>query len=96
MPTPPNITMLLKRLYLPYTRTLSSTCAASSRVGVRISARIGMRPRASRTAGLAISRCSIGSVKPAVLPVPVCAPPIRSAPDRMVGMACAWIGVGVS
>ena len=53
--------------------------------GVRISARIGSLPLASRTAGVAISRCSIGSVKPAVLPVPVCAPPSRSAPDRMVG-----------
>jgi hypothetical protein len=89
------MTMLVSLLYLPYVCTLSSTCAASSRVGVRISARIGRRPRASRTAGLAIRRCSIGSVKPAVLPVPVWAPPIRSAPDSTVGMACTWIGVGV-
>ena len=64
--------------------------------GVRISARIGSLPRASRTAGVAISRCSIGSAKPAVLPVPVCAPPSRSPPDSTAGMACAWIGVGVS
>ena len=52
-------------------------------------------PRASRTAGLAMSRCSIGSTKPAVLPVPVWAPPMTSPPERTAGIACAWIGVGV-
>ena len=39
-------------------------------------------------------RCSIGSTKPAVLPVPVCAPARRSPPARTAGMACAWMGVG--
>jgi hypothetical protein len=35
-----------------------------------------------------------GKVKPAVLPVPVCAAPRRSRPERTTGMACAWMGVG--
>ena len=46
-------------------------------------------------AGLAIRRCSSGRTKPAVLPVPVWAPPRTSPPERTAGMACAWIGVGV-
>jgi len=50
---------------------------------------------ARSTEGVADRRCSIGSVKPAVLPVPVCAPASRSPPDSTAGMACAWIGVGV-
>ena len=44
--------------------------------------------------GCVESRCSIGSTKPAVLPVPVCAPARRSPPARTAGIACAWIGVG--
>jgi len=40
------------------------------------------------------SNCSIGSVKPAVLPVPVWAAASRSRPARTTGMACAWMGVG--
>ena len=44
--------------------------------------------------GWSIRRCSIGSTKPAVLPVPVWAPPMTSPPERTAGMACAWIGVG--
>ena len=41
------------------------------------------------------SMSSIGSVKPAVLPVPVCATPSTSRPISTNGIACAWIGVGV-
>ena len=41
------------------------------------------------------SRLSIGSVKAAVLPVPVWAMPRMSRPCRAGGMACAWIGVGL-
>lgn len=41
-------------------------------------------------------RCSMGRVKAAVLPVPVCAPASRSCPSSTAGMACAWMGVGVS
>jgi hypothetical protein len=40
------------------------------------------------------SSCSIGKVKPAVLPVPVCAAASKSRPARTTGMACAWMGVG--
>ena len=39
-------------------------------------------------------RCSTGSVKPAVLPVPVWAAPSRSRPASTTGMAWAWMGVG--
>ena len=41
------------------------------------------------------SFCRMGSAKAAVLPVPVCAPAIRSQPSSTIGMACAWMGVGV-
>ena len=47
-----------------------------------------------RVDGEALSRSSIGSTKAAVLPVPVCAMPIRSRPSRITGIAFAWIGVG--
>ena len=40
------------------------------------------------------SMVSMGSVKAAVLPVPVCAMPIRSCPASTNGMAAAWMGVG--
>ena len=36
----------------------------------------------------------MGSAKAAVLPVPVCAVPIRSLPARTIGKARSWIGVG--
>src|SRR5687767_12619436 len=36
----------------------------------------------------------MGSAKAAVLPVPVCAVPIRSFPARTIGKARSWIGVG--
>ncbi len=38
----------------------------------------------------------MGSVKPAVFPVPVCAAARTSLPLRTGGMACAWMGEGVS
>ena len=37
---------------------------------------------------------SIGSVKAAVFPVPVCAMPMRSCPARTSGTAADWMGVG--
>ena len=43
----------------------------------------------------AASRSIDGSMKAAVLPVPVWAMPSRSRPFSRVGIACAWIGVGV-
>src|SRR5690349_15365893 len=36
----------------------------------------------------------MGNAKAAVLPVPVCAVPIRSLPDKTMGKARNWIGVG--
>jgi len=76
-------------------RTLSSTCAASSRVGVRIKVRTP-RPAKGLIDAFALDRrCRIGSTKPAVLPVPVCAPASRSPPAITAGIACSWIGVGV-
>ena len=38
---------------------------------------------------------SRGRVKPAVLPVPVCAQPKTSRIISTYGIACSWIGVGV-
>ncbi|CFN81623.1 Uncharacterised protein [Bordetella pertussis] len=61
-------------------------------MGVRIRQR--GRP-GLRAAGLVcISRCRMGRVNPAVLPVPVCAAASRSPPCSTSGMACAWMGVG--
>ena len=50
----------------------------------------GMRARAREPERIS----SIGRVKPAVLPVPVCAQPSTSWPMSTTGIACAWIGVG--
>ena len=80
---------MLSLWFLPYLMKFSSTCAASSRVGSRISVR-GMRARARPFS----RRVIIGSTKAAVLPVPVWAMPSTSLPWRACGMAPAWIGVG--
>ncbi|KOH46834.1 hypothetical protein NC99_03580 [Sunxiuqinia dokdonensis] len=61
----------------------------NSRVGTKIRTR-GSTPSAFT------SFMNIGSRYAAVLPVPVCATPTTSAPDRMTGMAFACIGVGCS
>lgn len=37
----------------------------------------------------------MGSVNAAVLPLPVCASPMTSRPDRASGSASAWMGVGL-
>ena len=75
--------------YIPQHRQtllFSAIWLTSSRVGARISARTrrgaGGWPMSSR-------RCRRGRPKAAVLPVPVWARPIRSAPFMMWGMACA-------
>ena len=61
----------------------------NSRVGARISA-CGLSSPGSL-------HWMIGMPNAAVLPVPVCACPIRSfSPDRSFGMVRAWIGEGVS
>ena len=85
--TPPNTTKDFKFKYLPYVLTDSSICAASSRVGVSIKQR--GRPLAWVVSGFWLSKCKIGSVKPAVLPVPVCAPASKSPPFNTCGMAFA-------
>ena len=71
----------LQPAVLAYRAKVSLTCTASSRVGVRMSARVRRGPPRSR--------CTIGSVKAAVLPVPVCASPMMSRPRRMSGIARA-------
>ena len=63
-------------------------CSASSRVGAMT--------RARTRRGRPIESCSIGSAKAAVLPVPVCARPIRSRPAMIGGIVCSCIGVGSS
>src|SRR5690606_37427125 len=63
--------------------------------GVRISARTGWRAGDALVLANAIRRCNIGSVKAAVLPVPVWAAPMTSRPSKTTGMAWLWIGVGV-
>ena len=88
--TPPMMSATLSLWFLPYLSKLSSTCAASSRVGSRISVR-GMRARARPCS----SMVSIGSTNAAVLPVPVCAMPSTSRRASTWGIACSWIGVGV-
>ena len=40
--------------------------------------------------------CRMGSANAAVLPVPVCAPAIRSRPASTRGIACSCTGVGLS
>ena len=67
----------------------SSICTTSSRVGATTNTFV---PR--RGPGCAASLVRIGSVNAAVLPVPVCAMPMRSLPARIGGMAADWIGVG--
>ena len=73
-----------------YFSNCSETWAASSRVGQSTRLR-GIRARARP-----LERCVIiGSTKAAVLPVPVWAMPRTSRPSSALGIACAWIGVGV-
>ena len=78
-----------------YIFTFSATCSASSRVGARINARTGCRAGDMLLLACGSNRLMIGSAKPAVLPVPVCAAPITSRPCMTIGIALLWIGVGV-
>src|SRR5438876_184072 len=59
-----------------------------------MSARTGWRAGDALVLACRASRCRSGSANPAVLPVPVWAPPRTSRPCSTSGMACAWIGVG--
>ena len=90
-PTPPKMTVLRRGSFSPKRAKFSPICSASSRVGVRISARMAPFLGAGRLA----SSWSMGSAKAAVLPVPVWAQPIRSRPASTGGMAPAWMGEGV-
>src|SRR4051794_6687361 len=75
-------------LVLPYARSACVTWMHSSRVGVSTIA------WTSSSSGSTDSRS--GSPNAAVLPVPVCACPITSRPSSSGGIACSWIGLGVS
>ncbi|MND55755.1 hypothetical protein D3C80_468460 [compost metagenome] len=91
--TPPTTRLIFSGRPLAKDFRLAAIWLTSSRVGARISERVvrlsGRVPSASR-------RSISGRPKAAVLPVPVWARPIRSRPSRRRGIACAWIGVGVS
>ena len=90
--TPPKMQANGNWQYFEYFLTFSAVCAASSRVGERTSARGCPMCRGRRT----FQRWfRIGSMNAAVLPVPVCAMPIKSRPSKRYGIARAWIGVGV-
>jgi hypothetical protein len=65
----------------------SSICAASSRVGARINARVTPR-------GRPMSALRIGNMNAAVFPLPVIAHAKTSRPSHAGGMAAFWIAVG--
>src|SRR5579875_3296746 len=69
---------------------------ASSRVGSRMRARMGLRLPFVLGAEVASSRSMMGTRKLRVLPVPVEAVASTSAPASAGGMACACTGVGVT
>ena len=79
------------RIYFPYLRAASFTCAASSRVGVSTKMR---GPRLFDACGVA-NKLSAGKVNAAVLPVPVWALAIMSRPFKAEGIACACTAVGL-
>ena len=93
MSMPPNTTALRSCVYLAYCFTWPATWSASSRVGSSTSARTGWRAGDTDAVSCFSRRCSSGSEKAAVLPVPVCAAPMTSWPASTTGMACAWMGV---
>ena len=88
MSTPPNTTALRSGVCFAYACTFAATWSASSRVGVRISARTGWRAGDALVLACGSRRWMIGSEKLAVLPVPVCAAPMTSRPASTTGMAC--------
>ena len=75
--------------FFEYSSKFSATCAANSLVGQSTSD-LGMRALARPRA----SKCIIGKVKLAVLPVPVWAIPNTSLPSSAAGIACNCMGVG--
>ena len=85
--TPPKTAAAERGVWTVSAFACSSICAASSRVGVRMRARVTPR-------FLPIRWLRIGSRKAAVLPLPVMAQASTSRPSMAGGMASAWIGVG--
>ncbi len=80
MPTPPYTAALVTGVCTASSSRCAWIWAASSRVGVRTSARVVPR-------GLAITRCRIGSTKAAVFPLPVIAQARTSFPAAAGGIA---------
>ncbi len=87
MPTPPKTAAADIEVCTASWRACSSIWAASSRVGVRIRARVTPRVLPER-------RLKIGSRKAAVLPLPVMAQASTSRPSMAGGIESDWIGVG--
>mmetsp|Transcript_30032 Transcript_30032/g.77641 ORF Transcript_30032/g.77641 Transcript_30032/m.77641 type:complete len:254 (-) Transcript_30032:37-798(-) len=78
---PPTTSATRVSVNWPRRSTMECTCTASSRVGARIST-------AGPPAGVApMLACSAGSRKPSVLPEPVLATAMRSAPEMAIGHA---------
>src|SRR2546427_4575655 len=95
MDSPPIRTIVLTPRVRPNVSKASAIWSASSRVGASTSARGPEPGRPSARAPAPVSRSIVGIANAAVLPVPVWAQPMRSAPSRIGGIARAWIGVGV-
>ena len=96
MPTPPKITMLVELGVLAVGANAFFDLRrefARGRQDQGADRRCG-RLRVARPRALAIRRCSIGSVKPAVLPVPVWAPASRSPPRARRGSPAPGWGWG--
>lgn len=93
IPVPPYTQTACKlRLFVNFLMSLP-ICMHSSRVGVIM---IEMGPSVSSNGGWSSICLNIGNKNANVLPLPVFAIPIKSLPDIMAGIACAWIGVGFS
>ena len=88
--TPPYTLTTLSSMNWLYALMLSVTCAASSRVGTKISART--LPE-WMSFGVSAICCKIGKANAAVLPVPVCAFARISLPRPAAGIACCCTGV---
>ena len=71
----------------------AATWSASSRVGAAPARAPDGAPATCWRSRACSIRCSSGSEKAAVLPVPVCAAPMTSRPASTTGIAFAWIGV---
>mmetsp|Transcript_11088 Transcript_11088/g.29197 ORF Transcript_11088/g.29197 Transcript_11088/m.29197 type:complete len:279 (+) Transcript_11088:647-1483(+) len=83
--------MLARPILAPASRTTTSDCIASSRVGASTSTRA---PPLDPLGG-GVAQCIIaGRKKASVLPEPVSATPTMSRPAIITGQHAAWIGVG--